>query len=477
VIPRYAREKLKSGMVHIGLGNFHRAHQAAYLDELLGQGLTEYGISEINILPGSFPIGEILAAQDWLYTLVTKSSGGEEKARVAGPIRDYLDAWQSPEAGTAALEKLACRETVFITLTVTEKGYYYDPRTGDINPAETPVRHDLEHPERPETAAGYIAAALAWRFRTNREALTIMSCDNIPSNGKLLKACVLSLCRESFPEIIPWVEDQVSFPCSMVDRITPGTAAETIKETEERWGIADRWPVFAEDFRQWVLEEDFKSPPPPYAALGVQIVKDVEPYELMKMRLLNGSHSALAYPGYLLGYRRVDQAARDPLIQNFIRRRYMEEAGATLAPAPGMDSASYKDTLISRFANPYVGDTVLRLASEGSSKIPNFMLKPLTEAVKKGLPHESMIFALAAWARFLDGIDEEGAPIPLEDVNGPVLSALAKQAREDPFSFLKAAGLRDLEDTAFGKLAETFAAFLKGIYAQGIQAALRSFSP
>jgi mannitol 2-dehydrogenase len=471
-VPVYEREQLRPAIVHIGLGHFHRAHQAVYLDELLSRGLASWGLFEMNLIADRIPIGEILSAQDYLYTLITKSAAGERVVRVVGAVTGYLNAGASPQARETGLSRLADENTKLVTLTVTEGGYYFDKATGEPDRRDPAVRRDLENPGDPRTAAAFLAAALARRCKQGGQPLTIMCCDNIPANGKVLKSCVLSFCRELYPGILSWVEDRVSFPCSMVDRITPGTTAALVKELEDDYGIIDGWPVCGEDFRQWVLEDNFKTEIPGYAAAGVQIVKDVEPYELMKMRLLNGSHSALAYPGYLLGCRMVDEAIAHPLIRTFIRDRYMEEVTPTLESVPGIDLVQYKDTLVSRFSNKNIGDTILRLASEGSSKIPLFMLKPLSGAVRMGLPHGAIVFALASWARFLQGADEQGRVIPLEDSNGQAVSAAAKKAVADPKGFLTAAGLQDLSGTQLAATAEQFSAALDKIKRQGIEAAL-----
>ena len=473
----YDKKALSPSIVHLGLGNFHRAHQAAYLDELLEKKTERRGIFEINLIPDSFPLDDILKEQNYLFTLITKSASAEEKVRIPGSILGYLNASGNRKA---ALEKIADNMTSIVTLTVTEGGYYFLRKTGEIDSRNEAVRRDLEHSDEPKTAAGCLAAALALRYKNGRNPLTIMSCDNIPSNGTVLKNCVSFFCRELYPEILPWVEDQVSFPCSMVDRITPVTTPALIKELEDHYGISDRWPVCGEDFCQWILEDNFKTPVPPYGEAGVQIVKDVEPYELMKMRLLNGSHVALAYSSYLLGCRKVDEAITQPLIKKFIRKHYMEEVTPTLAPVPGIDLAVYKDTLVKRFSNKNIGDTILRLCSEGSSKIPNFIMNPLSDAIRRGLPHDAIIFALVCWARFLEGKDEQGQPIPLEDVNGPALSEAARRAAQTSTgggaaAFLSAAGLQGLSPSQFDAAAEKFKTRLDAIHGRGIKRALEEF--
>jgi mannitol 2-dehydrogenase len=265
----------------------------------------------------------------------------------------------------------------------------------------------------------------------------------------------------------------------MVDRITPVTTPALVKELEDKYGIADRWPVCGEDFRQWVLEDNFKTKVPCYGEAGVQIVKDAGPYELMKMRLLNGSHSAMAYISWLLGLRVVDEGITNPLVNTFIRRKYMEEITPTLEPVPGIDLDTYKDTLVSRFSNKNIADTIARLASDGASKIPNFMLKPLAEAVRRKLPCDAVVFALAGWARFLEGTDEQGQPIPLDDPNGPPVAEAAKKAAADPTvantaGFLKAAGIEDgeLSPAELNTAAEKLKIQLDAIHAKGIRKAL-----
>jgi mannitol-1-phosphate/altronate dehydrogenase len=471
-VPGYDRSKLSPSIVHIGLGHFHRAHQAVYLEELLNRGLADSGIFEMNIVSDSFPLAEVLGSQDHLYTLITKSAKGETTVRIVGAILEYLNSYGDKQKGIA---RLADDATKLITLTVTEKGYYYDPKNGEPDRNEAAVRNDLENPASPQTAAGFLAAALALRYKNGRKPLTIMCCDNIPANGKLVSSCVKSFCRELYPEIVSWIEDNVSFPCSMVDRITPGTTPELIKELEERYGIVDGWPVCGEDYIQWVLEDNFKTAVPDYAASGVQIVRDVEPYELMKMRLLNGSHAALAFPSYLMGCRMVDEGITNPLIGDFIRNHYMEETTPTLEPVPGIDLNVYKDTLVSRFSNKNIGDTILRLASFGSSKLPNFTLKGMSQAIRAHLPHNSFVFAVACWARYLSGTDEEGRVIPIEDDNAAVICEAPKKATQDPKNFLKVVGVLNLNENEFDDLAAKFKEYLDQIYTQGTKTALAAF--
>ncbi|MDR2746991.1 MAG: mannitol dehydrogenase family protein [Treponema sp.] len=473
-IPRYDRKALRPRLVHLGLGHFHRAHQAAYIDELLNRGLCNSGIFGINLVPDSYPLAEIAREQDYLYTLLARGPAGEGEPRIIGSILGYLNAAAEPEEALAILSR---RETAVISLTVTEKGYYYDTVKEDLAWDHEDLIHDAAFPGKPRTAIGFLALALETRRKKGAGPVTVMSCDNFPSNGKILARCLDSFCRRTRPELAAWIGENAAFPLSMVDRITPGTTEAFLDGLEKRHGIQDRWAVGSEDFKQWVLEDRFQEGFPLRALgrAGVQVVKDVEPYELMKIWLLNGSHSAMAYAACLMGHRGVAEAAENPLLRRFIREFYMEQIGAAVPPVPGIDLGEYKDTLIRRFSNRNIGDTVLRLASDGSKKIPNAILKPLAELVTRDAPHGAIVFALASWARFLTGRGEGGEPIPLEDPAAPKLSAAARKAGDDPEGFLRAAGMPETGDGKFSFLAGELRAQVNRIHAAGIRSALEDF--
>ena len=472
-VPSYSRNGLVPSIIHIGMGNFHKAHQAAYLDMLLEKKLTGMGIYGINLLPDSWDMETILREQDYLYTLITKSPMGEEKLRICGSVISYMNAAGKTEE---VIKLMGDKTTKLITLTVTEGGYYYDRISREINSNHPAILEDLKNPAKPKTPAASIAAALALRYKDNKQPLTIMSCDNVNQNGRVLGNCVRFFLKELYPETLGWAEDNVSFPSSMVDRITPAAGGELTKELEEKYAIGDNWPVCAEDYTQWVLEDDFKSEIPPYEDAGVQIVKDVGAYELMKMRLLNGSHSALAYPSYLMGLNMVDQGINDPLIKKFIRNFYMEEAAATLPPVPGIDIEKYKDTLINRFSNTNIADTIARLCARGTEKVPSFIAKTLIDAIRQGTGSNSLIFSLAAWARYLEGKDEDGNEIKITDPNSELLEHLKNTARNKPEAFLSGIGLDELEKTQLEKITAEFKAYLDNIYAKGIKRALEEIT-
>ena len=479
--PAYDRKSLVPAIVHLGLGHFHRAHMAFFLDTLLEEGITKAGIYGVNLVPDRLPIGKILKDQDYLYTLLTKSSSGKEASRIIGSIAAYANSSDNYAEKIRLIEKAASEETVLVSLTVTEKGYCFIPADFTLDLNHPAIKHDLEYPDDPQSAVGFLSAVLNKRANTNKQPLTIMSCDNFPSNGKPLARLIRTFCEKVYPGCIYWIESNTAFPCSMVDRITPNTTEGHTKELEEKFGVLDNWPVCSEDFIQWVLEDEFILPhnaifnPKDFAKAGVQLVKDVEPYEHMKQRILNGSHSALSYISYLIGYRKVDEAMADPSIFKFVRSIYMEEAGAALPPIEGVDLKMYKDTTANRFCNHNISDTILRLCEDGSTKIPNFILKPLKDALQQNLNYHAFVFALAGWACFLTGNDEQGEAIPIQDPNGESLSAAAVKAREKPTEFLRAIGVAGISDEALGKLTVLFKEYLEKLYAQGAKKTLEEF--
>lgn len=414
--PGYDRSKVTAGVVHFGVGGFHRAHQAMYHDRLLSEGKGfEYGICGVGVMPGDRAMKDALDAQDGLYTLVVKHADGTYEPRVIGSIVEYLFAPDDPER---VIAKLAAETTRIVSLTVTEGGY--DP-SGD--------------------AFRYIVDALARRRERGLVPFTVMSCDNLEGNGHRTHAVVTEVARATDPELADWIGREVRFPNSMVDRITPQTTDADRAEVTERFGLDDAWPVVCEPFTQWVLEDAFTAGRPPYEDAGVQVVADVEPYELMKLRLLNASHQALCYFAYLDGYRLVHEAAQDPLYRTFLRGYMDHEGTPTLAPVPGVDLDDYKATLIERFSNPEVRDTVARLCAESSDRIPKWLLPVVRANLETGGPIERSAAVVASWARYAEGTDEQGEPIEVVD---RLAERLGEAAREGRF----------LDDEVFGDLRE-----------------------
>ena len=445
-VPRYDRRDVTTGIVHIGVGNFHRSHQAMYIDTLMNSGQAlDWGICGIGLQPPNVAMRDALTAQDFLYTLVIRHSDGTWDPRVIGSIVDYLFAPDDPEA---AIEKMAAPSTRIVSLTVTEGGYSLDAVTGQFNGADESVLADLRPGAALRTTFGLVTEALARRRARGIPAFTIMSCDNIPGNGHVSQRAFTAFARLRDPELADWMTAHVRFPNCMVDRITPKTTDEDRAELSRRFGLDDRWPVLCEPFTQWVLEDDFTDGRPPLEDAGVQIVPDVEPYELMKLRLLNASHQALCYPGHLVGYRFVHEVTTDPLFAGFLLDYMTTEAIPTLRPVPGVDLPGYAHQLVERFSNPEVRDTVARLCANASDCIPKFLLPVIRYQLAAGQPVTRSAAVVASWARYAEGTDENGAEHELDDVLAPQLHAAARRQRRHPTAFL------DGNRAVFGELAD-----------------------
>jgi mannitol 2-dehydrogenase len=433
-VPGYDRDLVTPGVVHVGVGGFHRAHQAMYHDRLLSEGgARDWGICGVGVLPGDLRMKQVLDAQDGLYTLVLKHSDGTYEPRVIGSIVEYLFAPDDPEA---VIERMAAESTRIVSLTITEGGYNLSDVTGEFDATNPDVLADLEPGAVPRTAFGLITEALRRRWKRGLVPFTVMSCDNLEGNGYLSKRVFTAFARLRDPELGDWVEHEARFPNSMVDRITPVTTDADRAEVRERFGIEDQWPVVCEPYTQWVLEDAFTAGRPPYEQVGVQVVGDVQPYELMKLRLLNASHQAMAYFGYLCGYRLVHEAAQDPLFQAFLLGYMDFEATPTLAPVPGVDLEGYKHTLIERFSNPQVRDTIARLCAESSDRIPKWLLPVVREQLVTGGEIRRSAAVVASWARYAEGVDEAGQPIEVVDRLRDSLMRLARRQYEDPDAFI-----------------------------------------
>jgi mannitol 2-dehydrogenase len=411
--PGYERDSVGVGIAHIGVGGFHRAHQAAYIDRLLERGLArEWGICGVGVMPADRRMRNVLRAQDGLYTLVLENPDGSRDARVIGSILDYRYAPDDPQA---AIELLAAPNTRIISLTITEGGY-----------------HDPDG-----SAFRLIAEALARRRGRGIASPTIMSCDNIEHNGDVARRAVLAHAERRHPGLADWVAEHTRFPSSMVDRITPATTPDVIASVERDFGVADQWPVVAEPYTAWVLEDDFADGRPPLQEAGVLLVDDVGPYELMKLRLLNAGHQCLCYFAYLCGYRLVHEAARDPLLAEFLMAYFDSEATPTLRPVPGIDLGDYKRTLIERFANPGVRDTIARLCAYSSDRIPKWLLPVIRANLATGAPIRLASATVASWARYAEGVDERGEPIEVVDQLADSLVPIARSQCAHPTAFIE----------------------------------------
>jgi mannitol 2-dehydrogenase len=469
--PGYDRERTGIGVVHFGVGGFHRAHQAMYHDRLMNaaDGL-DWGICGVGVMPADQAMRDALRAQDGLYTLVEKHPDGSYTARVIGAITEYLFAPDDPDA---VIEKMAAGSTRIVSLTVTEGGYNIHHVTGEFDATNPDVAHDLQPGAAPCTTFGLITEALRRRRERGIAPFTVMSCDNLEGNGHLAKRVFSAFARLRDPGLGAWVEREVRFPNSMVDRITPVTTDDDRAQIRGRFGIDDRWPVVCEPFTQWVLEDSFGDGRPPYEQAGVQIVDDVGPYELMKLRLLNAGHQALCYFGYLCGYRLVHEAAHDPLFQTFLLGYMDEEATPTLEPVPGVDLDVYKRTLIERFGNPEVRDTIARLCAESSDRIPKWLLPVIRHQLESGGEIRRSAAVVASWARYAEGVDEQGEPIEVVDRLKPILMASARRQREDPGAFISNREIfGDLADDE--RFAGAFRSAWDSLHDRGARATLQS---
>ncbi|WP_433192777.1 mannitol dehydrogenase family protein [Nocardia sp. CA-107356] len=467
--PTYDRTRISSGIVHFGVGGFHRAHQANYLDELLRRGGSrDWGICGVGVRQEDRRMRDALAAQDGLYTLSVVGSDGTRTTRVIGSIIEYLYAPDDPET---VIEKLAAPATRIVSLTITEGGYNFAATTGEFDADNPDIRADLAPNALPTTVFGLITEGLRRRRARDIAPFTVLSCDNIEGNGDVARRTFGAFAWLRDPELGDWVERTVRFPNSMVDRITPVTPPGTSAELARRHGVRDRWPVVTEPFTQWVIEDSFSLGRPALDEVGVQFVGDVAPYELMKLRLLNASHQALAYLGYLSGYRLVHEAAQDRLFHRFLMRYMDREATPTLRPVPGVDLDRYKRTLIERFANPAIGDTIARLCAESSDRIPKWLLPVVRRQLATGGEITCAATVVASWARYAEGVDESGAPIEVIDGLRERLVPLARRQRDDPTAFLSDRSVfGDLIDEP--RFVEAYTAALSSLHTNGSRATL-----
>jgi len=433
--PGYDRAALQVGVVHLGVGGFHRAHQAMYLDALMNEGKAmDWALCGVGVLAHDRHIIETLQAQDGLYTLVVKHPDGRREPRVVGSVTEALLAPDDPQA---VLDRMADPRTRIVSLTITEGGYLVNQVTGEFAADAPSIQPDLVVGAVPSTAFGYVVAALARRRAEGTPPFTVLSCDNIPANGEVARKMMTAFARLKDADLAAWMDEEVSFPNSMVDRITPVTSAEDVQRLADEFDVQDGWPVVCEPFTQWVVEDSFGLGRPPLEDVGVQVVSDVEPYELMKLRLLNVSHQAIAYLGYLAGFRYAHEVCADPVFVDFVLG-YMEHEGIpTLPEVPGVDLDAYRRRLVERFANPEVRDTLARLAAESSDRIPTWLVPVIVRNLRGGGEVRRSALVVASWARYAEGTDEQGEPIEVVDrIKDRVMAAAAKQG-EDPLAFLR----------------------------------------
>ena len=469
-VPNYDRSRLRQGIVHIGVGNFHRAHQALAIDRLLHMGTAQdWAICGVATLDSDEPIVRALQSQEGLYTLVEKAADGTWNCRVIGSITEVLLLKDGVEA---ILSKLSDPSIRIVSLTITEGGYNMDPETGEFMLNAPAVLLDLARAKPPTTVFGLICAALERRRASGISPFTILSCDNIQHNGDVAREMFTTFAEKYNPDLAIWMTYNVAFPNSMVDRITPVTTERDKELVSARIGVRDECPVLCEPFFQWVVEDAFPTGRPEWELAGVQVTDDVAPYEKMKLRLLNASHQGLAYFAHLMGYEYVHDAAQDPLIATFLRRYMDQEATPTLDALPGVDLDSYKTELIERFANPEVKDTVARLAAESSDRIPKWLLPVVRERLASGGEVTYSAAIVASWARYAEAIDEQGNPIDVVDPLKDELIPIATRQRENPRAFIENRELfGDLVDDP--RFVEPYSRTLEQLHRDGARETLR----
>ncbi len=419
---RYDRDAVGIGIVHLGIGAFHRAHQALYTDEVLERFGGDWGICGVSLRRPD--IRDQLAPQEGLYTLLERDGSGDF-IRVIGAVKEVLFA---PEAPGRVLERLAASGTRIISLTVTEKGYCHDPATGRLNAQHPDIVQDLAHPEAPQSALGFLVQGLAQRQQQGSGGVTVLCCDNLPENGQVVRRLTLELAMLRDPELAAWIEQNVSFPCTMVDRIVPATTDADRETVAALLGGPDAGSVVGERFRQWVIEDHFVAGRPQWDAVGAEMVDDVRPFEHMKLRMLNGTHSTLAYTGFLAGLEYVSDAVQAPGFEAMLRDLMNHEIIPTLHLPPGTDLPAYRDALLERYANPALQHRLYQIAMDGSQKLPQRLLGTLRDLQASGRPAPGITRAIAAWMRYVTGLNGQLQPFTVQDPLAERFQVLAEQS-------------------------------------------------
>jgi len=466
VTPGYDLNGVRPGIVHIGLGNFHRAHMARYTHDLmdLDEDALKWGIAGAGLRTSDRSLLEIMAAQAGLYTLVEREGGSEHRTLI-GSIVETIDATVSSDMLLAAIQRST---THIVSLTVTENGYHLDRSTKVLDLQSPAIQRDLQDPTHPRTVPGILVESYARRRAARTSGFTALSCDNIQHNGDILRAAVLTFAQHREPGLAAWIETEASFPNTMVDRITPVPTEAQIARLSAETGLNDKAAVFSEAFRQWVVEDRFIAGRPAWERVGVQFVEDVSPYEKMKLRLLNGSHLAVAALGQLLGYRLIREAISDPMVKRYTRALMDTEIGPTLTPIAHVDFDEYKEALFARFANPAIEDTTQRVNTDAPI---NVLLDPIRDRIAADKPIDLLALGVAAWCRRAAGVDEAGRQIEIVHPLEAELKARAMKGAGDPSLILAL-------EPIFGRLgrderfATAVARWLRCIYEQGTRAAI-----
>ena len=453
---------MTAGIVHVGVGGFHRAHQAFYTDALMCQAYaSEWGICGVGLREADRKMAAVLKKQDYLYSLIIRHPGDRIENRVVGSLVDFVFGCDDP---MAVINRMASADTRIVSLTITEGGYNVAADTGEFDFSNPDAQHDLANPLKPKLVFGYLTAALQKRRDAGLPAFTIQSCDNIQHNGNLTRKMVLGFARRQDRELAAWIESNVRFPNAMVDRITPVTTDSDVSYLQDEFGLHDEWPVACEPFCQWVVEDNFSNGRPDWECVGAQFVPDVTPYETMKLRLLNAGHSVLGILGSIYGYSTVDECASDKLFAAYLRAFMDVEATPTLDTVEGIDLNAYKNTLIERFGNPNVKDNLARICLESSSKLPVFLIPTISANLTQGRSIRFAALTIAAWCYYSDKcVDQHNRPLKIEDKIKSTLHKAASGTAEDRLSFLSVKSVfGDLASDE--RFAKTYSGFIDEIY-------------
>ena len=468
-IPTYDPNTLTPGILHLSVGNFHRGHMAVYLDELFEQGEDlDWAIVGAGLRPSALDMRETLKAQDYLTTVIELAPAAIS-AHVISSMVDFL-----PSDPNTIYDTLSDGQIRIVSMTITESGYYIDAANGEFAANHPEMVRDAKSPNNPTSLFGVIVKALKARRDAGIDPFTILSCDNLPGNGNITRQTVVGLARLGDPALADWIAASVSFPNSMVDRIVPATTDRERRLVEDHFGIIDELPVVCEPFRQWVVEDDFPSGRPHLEKVGVEFVTDVSGYELMKLRILNAAHASMCYPAILFGYNFVHDAMADPDIFQWLKTLLSQEAIPTLKPLPNVNYDQYLDKVLERFSNTEIGDTISRIAEEGSERQPKFILPAVIDALDAGKSVDGFALEIALWCRYCLGEDEQGKLITVKDLKAADLYQFSKASKTRSDAFLE-------NIDVFGSLGENalfsepFCYWLKYIHRLGVRAAIRKY--
>lgn len=424
-LPQYDRQQLRSRIVHFGFGAFHRAHQALLTNRVLNAKGGDWGICEISLFSGDVLMSQ-LREQDHLFTVLEKGADGNQPI-VIGAVHECLNA--KLDSLAAIIEKFCEPQVAIVSLTITEKGYCIDPATGKLDTQNARILHDLENPTEPHSAPGILVEALHRRRERGLTPFTVLSCDNIPDNGHVVKNAVLGMAEKRSPELAKWIETHVSFPGTMVDRIVPAATEVSLAEITQELGVEDPCAISCEPFIQWVIEDNFVAGRPEWEIAGVQMVQDVLPWEQMKLRMLNGSHSFLAYLGYLAGFAHVSDCMQDDAFREAARRLMLDEQAPTLR-ITDVDLTAYADSLIDRFANPALQHRTWQIAMDGSQKLPQRMLEGVRVHLQRKSAWPLLALGIAGWMRYVSGVDDAGNAIDVRDPLSEKIRVLVETSSE-----------------------------------------------